>query len=187
MKNKIFFRVPAIIALKHFTPSFEYFDSTCEDQYLPTAKESLEYEIFRMVGSAWEHWRNRSRASVGDEYQQKVWIKTMLRHLRAAWNVCESENDLLAKYEFRTAETYWLRLGILRLADIAGETLLKQQVRRSIGIRSSERRWKKTEKERLKRDKEIKRLAMNGSALISIAERYGLEPRRIQQIVKKAK
>ncbi len=192
MKNKLIFRWPAITAQHRFIHQEEYFGAKLvrgerlSSHDLSTA-ENREYEIFRMVCEAWRHYRERDHMSKGDAYQARVWIRTMLRHLRSAWEAHHARNDLLAKYEFRTAETYWLRLGMSDLAAVAGKAMLLKMKRENSGRVSAGRRWGTSKSTRDKRDSEISRLAAVGIDLESIEERYGIGPRRIQQIKKKSK
>lgn len=192
MKNKLIFRWPAITAQHRFISLEEYFGVKLGpgerlSSYDLSTAENREYEIFRMVCEAWLHYRERDRMSKGDAYQARVWVRTMLRHIRAAWDAHNSRNDLLAKYEFRTAETYWLRLGMRELAVVAGEAMLLKMKRVNSGRESANRRWGTSKSTRDKRDSEISRLAAIGIDLENIEDRYGIGTRRIQQIKKKSK
>lgn len=192
MKKKLIFRRPAITAQHRPITLDEYFNARIEPGCVLsssdlTSTENREYAIFSLVCEAWRHYRERNRRSKGDSYQTKVWVRTMLRHLRASWDAHNSRNDLLAKYEFRTAETYWLRLGMNALAEVAGKAMLLKMKLGIVGRASAARRWGTSENTRNKRDNEIRRLDDAGVALEDLEERYGIGKRRIQQIKKKPK
>lgn len=189
MKQRLCFRLPAASCSGRYVLEHEYFGMVVgeNEYYIPSdSSEVLEYELFKMIVDVWRKRRTAKFYSVSLDIKahDKADLRRIVTHVRRAWHAFHDGNELLAQYEFRTAETHWLRFGFSQMSRIAGKALLAAQGRSIDGTRSAEGRYKDT-KPNNSRNRRIREAVAQGKMVKDLAESYGLTERRIQQIVKK--
>lgn len=189
MKHRLCFRLPASSCTKRHVFEHEYFSVPVRinEYYVPnTFSEKLEFELFKMIVDVWLKRRASKfySLSIDVEPHDKASLKLIVTHVRRAWYAHQDGNELLARYEFRTAETHWLRFGFSQTARIAGKALLEIQKRSIDGKHNIKRRWN-NKKPNEARDRRIREAVSQGKAVKDLAESYNLTPRSIQLIVKK--
>jgi hypothetical protein len=188
IKHRLCFRLAAVSCARRTVLKHEYFGITvaANEYYVPSAfGEVLEFELFRMIT---EVWRKRRAPNLGNTHldlgaDERHHLKRIVVHVRNSWRAFREGNELLARYEFRTAETHWLRYGFSQMTRIAGDAILAKERRVADGKHNINRRWKNKETTS-KRDTNIRSAAQQGKAIADLAESYGLTVRRIQQIIK---
>lgn len=189
MKQRLCFRLSAASCTTRLVLEHEYFGvAVGENEYYSpqTPRERLEYEIFRMVVDVWRKRKGGKyyKISFDIEPHDKGWLKAIVRHARNAWLALLDDNELLARYEFRTAENNWLRFSLSQMSGIAGKALLDVQRRHFDGKRNVARRWKNSTSNK-GRDKRIQTAVAAGEMVKELAESHNLTERRIQQIANK--
>lgn len=190
MKQRLCFRLSAASCTKRHVFEHEYFGVAVgkDEYYFPAAfGEILEFQLFRMVVDVWCKRRapmvGRTRLNL--EAVDRQSLRLIVAHVREAWRAYLDGNELLARYEFRTAETHWLRFGFSQMARIAGAALLEMQSRSIDGRRNAEKRWRRGAESVGVRNKRISDAVAQGVAVTELAKSYNLTSRRIQQIAKK--
>ena len=189
MKKRLCFRLSAASCAGRYVPEHEYFGVTVgENEYysLDIPSERLEYALFEMIVDVWRKRKGGKFHSIVFEpgNHDRRSLRLIVKHVRKSWQAFLDGDDLLAKYEFRTAETHWLRFGLSQMSSIAGKAFLDAQRRHYDGKKNVERRWKGCTSNK-DRDKRIQIAAEQCKLVKELAESYNLTERRIQQIVNK--
>lgn len=188
MKQRLCFRLSAASCTRRHVYAHEYFGIAVgkDEYYFPhDSDEVFKFELFSMIVDVWRKRRapmvGKTRLLLHDSDKQL--LRRIVVHVRNAWRAHVDGNELLARYEFRTAETNWLRFGLSQMATIAGASLLEMQSRSNDGRRNAGKRWKRNSD--VARNKRISEAVAQGVVVNDLAKSYNLTPRRIQQIAKK--
>lgn len=189
MKKRLYFRLTAASCAGRYVLEHEYFGVTVgeNEYYFPdTPGERLEYDLFRMIVDVWRKRKGGKFHSITFEPESHDMrsLRLIVKHVRKSWQAFHDGDDLLVKYEFRTAETHWLRFGLSQMSNIAGKAFLDAQRRHYEGKRNVARRWKNSASNK-DRDKRIQIAVAEGKVVKELADLYNLTERRIQQIANK--
>lgn len=188
MEHKLYFRKSALSGVNKLILERDYFDVfTVDNEYYSseTFSAKLEYTIFKMIS---EVWRRRKAAQIykikiNVEKDDKRLLRLIVRHCRKSWQAMKNGNELLAKYEFKCAESEWLRFGIGQMSNVALAPIMKMMKASADGRKSITKRWQNKTSNK-NRDKNIKDAIKQGESIVDLASTYGISTRRVHQIKK---
>jgi hypothetical protein len=125
-------------------------------------------------------WGGRIFKRRGEDRATARRVLGLLR--RMWWAHCAGRNELAAVMA-RDARDVWVLASQEALAASAGRAELVRGRRQSAGRDAASRRWRSSEQDRIRRDQKILDAAETGASPTDLAERFGVTPRRVQQIL----